>query len=166
MSPKDTSILRQPSTSADVWRIHRWEHPDGRYFELASNVLSAGQIEQRGLPPEAKDYKFHSSTPMVTVEEEEACGLAEADLADIAYELGLERIPGHPSLCDLAKMLRQVDRSARAVDALFGGQPEGWTLDGQAVTTDAATALLSLHDYLNDVTNGLAATGQEVRDDE
>lgn len=45
--------------------MHRWEHPDGRYFELASNVLSAEQIEQRGLPPAAKDYGFHSSTPMV-----------------------------------------------------------------------------------------------------
>lgn len=61
----DQPLLREQDTRADVWHVHRWEHPDGRYFELASNALSAAEIERRGLPPAAKDYVFHSSTPMV-----------------------------------------------------------------------------------------------------
>lgn len=45
-----------------------------------------------------------------------------------------------------------VEGAARELDALFGGDYGRWTLDGRVVTDDASIALLSLHDYLNDVT--------------
>jgi hypothetical protein len=41
--------------------------------------------------------------------------------------------------------------AAREVCALFGGDVGQWTLDGREVTFDAASALLSLNDYCNDV---------------
>jgi hypothetical protein len=44
-----------------------------------------------------------------------------------------------------------VERAAREVDALFGGDFGRWTLDGRVVTDEASIPLLSLHDYLNDV---------------
>ncbi len=47
--------------------------------------------------------------------------------------------------------LLNVETAARELDALFGGTAGAWILDGQDVDGEAASALLSLHDYLNDV---------------
>jgi hypothetical protein len=50
-----------------------------------------------------------------------------------------------------------VEQAARELDALFDGEVSHWTLDGKKVTEDAAAALLSLHDYLNDLQNAREA---------
>lgn len=51
----------------------------------------------------------------------------------------------------VAAALLNMERAARELDALFDGEPDAWRLDGVWVAPAAATALLSLHDYLNDV---------------
>lgn len=53
--------------------------------------------------------------------------------------------------------LLEVERSAREVTGLFGGVPGRWTLADEEVQEEAATALLSLHDHLNDVVNARSA---------
>lgn len=65
-----------------------------------------------------------------------------------------------PHMATLLAARGNVEAAAREVDALFdGGLP--WKLDGRLLTTDAAYALLSLHDYLNDlriaIENGVVA---------
>lgn len=69
---------------------------------------------------------------------------------------GGETIDGLP-----AAVVQALD-AAREVDKLFDGEPGCWTLDGQKVDDDAAHALLSLHDYLNDLAIGaeLAREGE------
>lgn len=57
----------------------------------------------------------------------------------------------------LTKALAHVEAAARELDALFGGDAGAWTLDGEPVDGEAVSALLSLHDYLNDATNARAA---------
>jgi hypothetical protein len=56
----------------------------------------------------------------------------------------------------LRKALLNVERAAREVDAFFGGKHGRWTFERKVLGEDdgenAATALLSLHDYLNDAT--------------
>lgn len=57
--------------------------------------------------------------------------------------------------------LLRVEEAARELDALFDVRDEGpqsvsgnldeWKLDGRRMTGAASMALLSLHDYLNDV---------------
>lgn len=44
------------------WCVLRFEHPSGRYVELASNYFGPEEIQ---LPPDCKDYRFAKSTPMV-----------------------------------------------------------------------------------------------------
>lgn len=46
----------------------------------------------------------------------------------------------------------RMETAARELDRLFGGNAHRWTLDGRKVTDEAAQALLSLHDYLNELT--------------
>jgi hypothetical protein len=53
--------------------------------------------------------------------------------------------------------MRNVENAARELDALFGGFPGRWTLDRVRLSDDAASVLLSLHDWLNDVANARAA---------
>lgn len=58
----------------------------------------------------------------------------------------------------LTRALAHVEAAARELDALFDGDPGGWRLGGQVLTNiDASSALLSLHDYLNDATTARAA---------
>lgn len=51
------------------------------------------------------------------------------------------------------RALLNVERAAREVTKLLDGEPSQWTLDGVEISEEAASALLSLHDFLNDVTN-------------
>lgn len=57
----------------------------------------------------------------------------------------------------LREALENVATAAREVDDFFGGKPGRWTLDRKAVREPLATALLSLHDYLNDVASAREA---------
>ena len=50
----------------------------------------------------------------------------------------------------IREALLNVEKAARELDGHFDGSPGEWTLDGTPVSEDTATALLSLHDYLND----------------
>lgn len=59
--------------------------------------------------------------------------------------------------CAYREAIRSVEGAARELDALFDGAPGRWTLAGEEIEEEAATALLSLHDYLNDVTFALTA---------
>jgi hypothetical protein len=66
--------------------------------------------------------------------------------------------------CAYREAIRNVEGAARELDALFEGAPGHWTLAGEKIDEEAVTALLSLHDYLNDVTFALTAAmplGQE-----
>lgn len=47
--------------------------------------------------------------------------------------------------------LRRVERAARELDEFFDGKPGRWTLDRRVLSDGAADAMLSLHDYLNEV---------------
>lgn len=49
-------------TGTKTWRVYRFETPDGRYAELASNELAPEQIQ---LPPHAAEYRFVGATEMV-----------------------------------------------------------------------------------------------------
>lgn len=49
------------------------------------------------------------------------------------------------------RALANVVSAAREVDALVGGSPGRWTLDGCKLTDRAGEALISLTDYLNTV---------------
>lgn len=73
----------------------------------------------------------------------------EDDFFETFDRLGYVRIPGEFS--EAAAAFGNVAKAARVLDALFDGEPGRWTLDGRVLTDDASTALLSLHDYLNDV---------------
>lgn len=57
----------------------------------------------------------------------------------------------------LREALENVVTAAREIDQVFGGEPGRWTLDRKVVREPLASALLSMHDYLNDVTNARAA---------
>lgn len=62
---------------------------------------------------------------------------------------------GIPRLPTEHEALLSVERAARELDALFDGKPGCWTLGGwRVVNDDVSEALLSLHDYLNDVEVG------------
>lgn len=53
---------------------------------------------------------------------------------------------------ELLEALQDVERAAREVDCLFGGDgPGGWTIFGLGLSDEAAAPFLMLHDYLNDV---------------
>jgi hypothetical protein len=60
---------------------------------------------------------------------------------------------GCPSCDREVTALLNVEKAARELDELFYGEPDAWRLDGMHVGSEASSALLSLHDYLNDVTN-------------
>jgi len=45
----------------------------------------------------------------------------------------------------------KMEAAAREVTAMLSGSPGRWKLDGRRVSEDAADALLSLHDYLNEL---------------
>lgn len=53
--------------------------------------------------------------------------------------------------------LGNVERAARELDALFEMDGGDYTLAGEPIETAAGAALLSLHDYLNDVENAREA---------
>jgi hypothetical protein len=55
--------------------------------------------------------------------------------------------------------LERVVASAEAVDRMLGGTYPRWTLDGRALTEEAGTELLSLHDHLNDLRIAREAAG-------
>jgi hypothetical protein len=51
----------------------------------------------------------------------------------------------------VAAALLNVEKAARELDVFFTGRPGRWKLDGRLLSEDAAIALLSLHDYLNEL---------------
>ncbi|MET0601831.1 MAG: hypothetical protein ABW167_07565 [Baekduia sp.] len=63
-----------------------------------------------------------------------------------AFVVAVRASPGFQALLN-------AERAAREVTKLLDGAPGEWTLDGEQLTDEAASALLSLHDFLNDVTN-------------
>ncbi len=69
-------------------------------------------------------------------------------------------------MSDVDVALLNVERAARELDAMFSGEPGAWTLDTVEVYGQAASALLSLHDYLNDVTNARSARVAQAPDAE
>lgn len=72
------------------WRVYRFETPDGRYAELASNELAPEQIQ---LPRHAAEYRFVRATEMVPRDDLQA---AEAEVErlrkGIADELALQGV--------------------------------------------------------------------------
>lgn len=59
-----------------------------------------------------------------------------------------EPLLGQPQIL---KSLENVESAARELDAMFHGNVGRWTLAGREIPTEVSDALLSLHDYLNDV---------------
>jgi len=69
-----------------------------------------------------------------------------------------EACAGHGRVPKGSQEMLRVERAARELSAMLDGEPGMWTLGDTIIEDDeAANALLSLHDHLNDLTNAREA---------
>lgn len=155
------------------WRVYRFETPDGRYAELASNELAPEQIQ---LPRHAAEYRFVRATEMVPRDDLQA---AEAEVERLREALERQFTPTafggflhEPAeLRDAVKLAAALapspdDRGGeQAVSALLKAALERVVVIYQDGSLTNAAAQDKSFGIASDVLEVVAAVGREDADD-